>query len=380
MATTIFQDLGLLVEDQIGSFAADVSTKLIVEISPVIAAGVSLYFFLKAYSFMMGMGNDRVVDVFMTGVKVAVVSFFSLQAGNFVQYAIGSIQALEPLLLSSFPDAPSNSWAAVDGIWNSAQRAIDALQTIYGDTSFRDGMGYLIIVIVALVIITIIGVFMTSAAVGVVLTTKVALVLVLGFGPLFISLLMFPWTRSWFDGWLKSCVTYVVTLVMMAMVVAFFTNLFDGAVNRVVAAQQQGAAFVGLWVQIAIFGIIGLTAAYVIRMVPSFAAGLTGGVALQAVGMGMMANSAWRTGSGMAGSLAAGVGMATGSSGLTKWGRAAMGPQGFNAPGHAALGSAAMAAGAAYGIGRAGGIKPYILALRAAHEKERRRNAAATNN
>ena len=319
-----FETVGTAFEQSISGYAESVSGALIGNISPVIMTGISIYFLLKGYLYMTGRADGAVVDTMITVFKIAFIAMIGLNTGNFISYGVGFINGAEDLLLSSLPGSADTAsvWGAVDQLWRSVGDGLLSLWDVimaldWGLTSFGSSLLY------ALLMLALIGVFlaavalMTMASLGVIIIAKLSLVLILGFGPLFVSLLMFPVTRSWFDGWLKACLTPVFTMVIMAAVLALlstiFSDLMSSMLNKITAIKDvKSQDFVKLAISIVTFLIVCVAIATLLKAVPSLAAGIVGGMALGAVGLGAMmsgvAGGAAKIAAGGAGIYAGAVG------------------------------------------------------------------------
>ena len=143
-----------------------------------------------------------------------------------------------------------------------------------------------------------VSIYFMLFAVGYLLLYEIFLVMGLAFGPLFICSLMFTVTRTWFDGWLKAVVCWAFTLVAVAGTLLLIDNIFSARIQQIVdfaEAAEGGKDFGVLLVNLGVFAVVVLAIATVVKSIPSFAAGLTGGVALQAASVAGMLQSFGRT-------------------------------------------------------------------------------------
>lgn len=318
----MFEKIGNEIETNISTFSSDLSSALISNLMPIISVSVILYFTLKGWLFLSGRAQGAISDTVITAFKIALVAFIGLNTGNFITLGIGTINSLEGFLINSLPFSSATSWAMVDQLWKSIANSIQGLVAVFSQFSF-DEIGYALLWAIVFVIYLVIAAGLTTAALGVLIMAKISLVLVVGFGPLFICALMFPITRSWFDGWLKSCLTYIFTLVMMSALISLVILIFQGQLEKIqdlVSSVNNGGngSITILIVRIFGFLIICVALASMIKMIPSMAAGIVGGVAMQAVGLGAMltGTSAGALNIAMASSL--GVGQLSRSTGLSQ--------------------------------------------------------------
>lgn len=295
-----FETIGTAFEQSISGYAEDVSGALIGNISPVIMTGISIYFLLKAYLYMTGRADGAVVDTMITVFKIAFISMIGLNSGNFISMGIGLINGAEDLLLGALPNSVDTAsiWGSVDQLWSEVGDGLQSLINLFSKLDFSFGnIGesflYALLLVGIMGTFLIAASFLTMASLGVIIIAKLSLVLILGFGPLFISLLMFPLTRSWFDGWLKACLIPVFTMVIMAAVLALLGTIFSEQMAKLATkinsfADAETGGFAELAINVMTFLILCVAIATLIKAVPSLAAGVVGGIALGAVGLGTM--------------------------------------------------------------------------------------------
>lgn len=238
--------------------------------------------------------------------------------------------------------------------WESFMKGVSAIQNIWSKLSwgvFGDSMALIAFVLAMLVLIFFVSIYFMFFAVGYLMLYEIFLVMGLSFGPLFICTLMFPATRSWFDGWLRAIICWVFTLVAIAGMLCLLDGIFTTNIDELTLAAEEAQAaknFSTLSLKLATFSVIVLAVATVVKSIPSFASGITGGVALQAASVAGMFSSVGRTMAAATGGAILGYGAAThndelrekarnilGSGGLTNTGSFASAAMGYS------LGSAA---------------------------------------
>ncbi len=338
-----FETFGRGIETAISGFAESASAALIPRLAPVIATALTILFIAKAWDAMISGRRGAVADGLLTVLRVAFVAWFGLNAGHFTAYAIGGITGLEAWLLESVPGAPANSWSAIDRLWEAASEGTAALWSLMGSFGVTK-FGEELLLAVSVVLMSLLGVLLTASALGVILLAKVTLAVTLGFGPLFICTLMFRQTAQFFSAWLRTALAAVMTLVMAATVLLFFSGVFAGRVEEVVKLAEGGAGAetFGMWLQLGVTVAIVLTATTIVRMIPGIASGLTGGLTLGSAGLGEMLESTARPALNAAGGALAGSAWAGG--GRSQLGAALLGSRVYRSG--AAMPSAA--AGAAF--------------------------------
>lgn len=350
-----FEEFGYSFQQSISTFAEGTSSALIDNLGIPITMGLTIYFLCKGYLVMAGRIQDPIPDMILSYGKIALIAFFALNSGNFIGYVLPAVRGLDAFFMSAFIPVDGqevgsqNAWAAIDAIWESFIRVLNELWNLLGSFGVSQ-ITSILAVFTAWVIFGLLSVFFTFSAVGVLLINDVCLSVTLGFGPAFLCCLMFPLTRSWFDGWLKSAITYVFTIIIAAAVMLMFKDVFDRCIQTMTSVIQDPGVEDSLFLpclSLVNFAVLALTAASMIRLVPSVAAGMTGGVAMQAVGVGQMVGGIGKGMTTMTGAGLVGIGAGLGMQNLQKTGYGMLHGQSLSQNGNLAHATA----GAVLGLG-----------------------------
>ena len=267
-----------------------------------------IYFFARAYQITTGRAEGAIPDLITQCVKIVLVAFFGLNAANFVTYVIPAVYGIENLLLNAISHATtgggiSNAWGAADQTWETFMSGFQAIYNIWSNSSWSvwsigESIATSLFIILLMVLMLAVCIYFMFLAVGYLLLYEIFLVMGLAFGPLFICTLMFTVTRTWFDGWLRAVVCWAFTLVAVAGTLMLINGIFLERVQQVsdfASAAEGGKDYGVLLVNLGVFAVVVLAIATVVKSIPSFAAGLTGGVALQAASVAGMLQSFGRT-------------------------------------------------------------------------------------
>ena len=303
-----FEAFGNEVRSTMAGFAESVSGEIISSISPIIYTGIMIYFFARAYQITTGRAEGAIPDLITQCVKIVLVAFFGLNAANFVTYVIPAVYGIENLLLNAISHATtgggiSNAWGAADQTWETFMSGFQAIYNIWSNSSWSvwsigESIATSLFIILLMVLMLVVSIYFMFLAVGYLLLYEIFLVMGLAFGPLFICTLMFTVTRTWFDGWLRAVVCWAFTLVAVAGTLMLINGIFLERVQQVsdfASAAEGGKDYGVLLVNLGVFAVVVLAIATVVKSIPSFAAGLTGGVALQAASVAGMLPSFGRT-------------------------------------------------------------------------------------
>lgn len=303
-----FETFGNQVRNTLAGFANSVSGEIISSISPIVYTGIMLYFFVRAYQITTGRAEGAIPDLVTQCVKIVLVAFFGLNAANFVTYVIPAVYGIENLLLNAIFHATTasdinNAWGAADQTWQTFMNGFQAIYNIWSNSSWSvwsigESIATSLFIILLMVLMLVVCIYFMFFAVGYLLLYEIFLVMGLAFGPLFICTLMFTVTRTWFDGWLRAVVCWAFTLVAVAGSLSLINGIFAERIDQITEfaiAAEGGKDYGVLLVNLGVFAVVVLALATVVKSIPTFAAGLTGGVALQAASVAGMLQSFGRT-------------------------------------------------------------------------------------
>ena len=303
-----FEAFGNEVRSTMAGFAESVSGEIISSISPIIYTGIMIYFFARAYQITTGRAEGAIPDLITQCVKIVLVAFFGLNAANFVTYVIPTVYGIENLLLNAISHGTTasdinNAWGAADQTWQTFMNGFRAIYNIWSNSSWSvwsigESIATSLFIILLMVLMLVVCIYFMFFAVGYLLLYEIFLVMGLAFGPLFICTLMFTVTRTWFDGWLRAVVCWAFTLVAVAGTLSLINGIFAERIDQITEfaiAAEGGKDYGVLLVNLGVFAVVVLALATVVKSIPTFAAGLTGGVALQAASVAGMLQSFGRT-------------------------------------------------------------------------------------
>lgn len=357
-----FASFGEEVLNAISSFASQASTALIDEIRIPLLTCLTIYFLIKGYLITYGRIDSPLSDFILTAGKILLVTYFGLNALNYVNDVIPAIRGLENMLVGilRLPGAGNvdtqGAWTAIDDMWKQLMLVTNVALSTAGKVSVVSAFGTWFSLFFLGLLMAAISVALTFAATGVLIINEISLTLALAFGPLFICCLMFPVVRSWFDGWIKAVVTYVFCSVLVAAVILLVTNIFHSFATDLLNSlrtYESGRPLISVWLPVLKFTVLGLALTSLVKLIPSIAAAIVGGVALQAAGLGQMMNDTWRGARDISGGFVNGLGKGSGSTDLQDYSRNhLMSRDGFGE--HGTVGAAAFGAalGGTYRLGR----------------------------
>lgn len=359
MAANYFEAFGNQFKGYISSFATDTSTALINNLGSVVAVGLVMFVIVRSFMMMRENNYGAIYDIIVQMLKVGFIAFLALNTGHFTSYVIKALGYFQSGLMEAVSQGVhlgggalqiSSAWGALDQLWLTFIKAFNLVWSLIGKFSWITDAPEILAMCIVTVILGLLSVYFTFSALGILLINEVSLIIFLGFGPLFLCTLMFPRTQSWFDGWIRSVITTIFTLVITAAVIMLFVKAFQGSVEDIqlavknpIVTEKLGTLFL----PVMNFAVLSLAAATLVKLIPAISAGLTGGGRMDAPGIGQMLHGVGNVAAATTGALLLGLGKGSGSSGIANAGRSLLGGQGLNQNGVLPLAGMGLAAGGA---------------------------------
>jgi type IV secretion system protein VirB6 len=273
MAFKVFSQLYDKIDTTTATFVHDISTRCIVEITPVVTVGLTLSFIIYGLLIVRGAGGMSVAEFFGKAFRIAIIVNIALAGGLYQSDIAALIRTLPDDLATALIVKPSQGTTAASLIDEAAGVGFDFVGMAFnkaGMFSF-EGLTYCLIAIIVLFMVVI----LVAVGGAYLLMAKVALSILAGLGPLFIVALLFPATTRFFDLWLGQVVNYVLLVVLYAAVFGFMMSIFKNFMADMKMDELSNVSWT-------VGGICGLSFSMLIilRQLPSMASSLAGGVAL----------------------------------------------------------------------------------------------------
>lgn len=310
-----FQKFGAEVTELVVNYGQQVSATLVTELTPVVSLGVVLYFTLSGWMSLSGRSQNTIGDSVISAFKIALIAYFGLNAGNYISYGIESIQGLESLLVKAISGQDANGvWDLIDTLLARVSQASSNVFETMGqkyDGAWEKASNFDVILSMFLIIVLFWG---AGIALVVVMTiilviTTVGFAIVVGFGPLFICCLMFPYTRSWFDGWLRTAISLVVLNVIVGSIAMMTDSILTNYINEILKYSDSSEGSLGnLFQEMILVLCLLVTFVYLLKNVTNLTNSLVGGLNINLPNARELSNDIKQVGKTMS----AATGMATG--------------------------------------------------------------------
>ncbi len=194
----------------------------------LIRSAMYLYIVFFSYAFMMGMLQKPAVDFIMSMLRIGVVAqlfsptSFDFFYSNFFSFFFEGINQIIALVVTPFNDFDPNSpWFSLDQL----------LKKLWGmetnaklwSTLFSNAIGFFFII--AFYLALIIFLIAVVQAVFLYIGTVYAMAVLVGLGPIFITLMLFGKTRELFDEWVDQFVAFAIELIIMFAALGMFAAI-----------------------------------------------------------------------------------------------------------------------------------------------------------
>lgn len=329
-----FTEFGAAFDTTIGEFARQASVTVAASVARPVELALAVWILVMGFLYMNGLTKMTFREIVFQVCKVSLISMVALQTPTYVAYMIDMLGQLDSYFISMLPHtagapAPTNVWDSVSILWSGSWDLVTRMMNLkvgFSLTAFFESM--VIIILACLVGIGVI--FMTSMGLSLIVVNKVILVIMLGFGPLFLCFLMFNLTRGLFSGWLRTIMSVICTFVLFAAAVVFAMVAIDPIVGELEAlsVESEDGLIPSLLELAGLFLVICFSFASLFRWIPMVSRNITGAIA-GGPGMGMLATGAAVTAAGFGGAALGAGAAALAAKGVSQAGSAATGAWGL---------------------------------------------------
>ncbi|EDT05881.1 MULTISPECIES: type IV secretion system protein [Burkholderia] len=282
MQLTIFTDMFNAFDKDVLNTISTGSAKMISLISPLVAAGFSLYVLLILVSYWRGHENQPIVDFLLKMAAWAAVLTAGMNIGYYSEYVVPFFNGLGDDLSRALMGGNDLS----NGLDTLLSLYFDAIKSLYEGLSITD-IGLYIEVSVLAACIILVGVPFLAIAAAYIILAKFALGLLLALGPAFVVAALFPATRQFFQNWVGQCLNYGILVALFGALGAIEVRFMTSVLPTSFSAKDVMLTY-------AIEGKIvgaGLVFIVVSLSMPSLASQLAGGVGISSM-VGKIGNAA----------------------------------------------------------------------------------------
>ena len=223
------------------TFARDVSSRVIAAITPVLSAGLTVWFITFGILVMRGAVDQPVREFLGKMVRTALIVSIALGAGLY-QANVADLIRTAPDELASLvvggeaalgftvdPEGSGSGQAALLDL--AAGRGLEKAEDAFEKGGLMTQQGIAFYTFGVLVLLA--TVVMVGVGGALILVAKVMLALLAALGPLFIAALLFEITKRFFDRWIAMLATYGLLIVLFGCVFTFMLAIFSNYMRGV---------------------------------------------------------------------------------------------------------------------------------------------------
>ena len=284
MASAIYEKTFSNVDTALATYITDVATNVIAAITPVVTTLLLIYITLWGWMVITGKGGEIVTDGFNRIIKITIIVTLAINLGYYNVFVVDLLSNLPDRLAELATTTPSAISTAnfldstLDDIW--------AIGNVFMEKAEANStLGFIadIPLTLAALAVWFFGGLLTAFAAFLMVLSKMALSVLLAFGPIFILLTLFESTKRFFDTWFGQCINFIVIIMLVGGILRLIINILNSYTSGYLAVVNTANAEVtGALPAVILSGI----ALLVLRQVMPIASAIGGGMALSTLGTG----------------------------------------------------------------------------------------------
>ena len=284
MASAIYEKTFSNVDTALATYITDVATNVITAITPVVTTLLLIYITLWGWMVITGKGGEIVTDGFNRIIKITIIVTLAINLGYYNVFVVDLLSNLPDRLAELATTTPSAISTAnfldstLDDIW--------AIGNVFMEKAKANStLGFIADIPLTLTALALwfFGGLLTAFAAFLMVLSKMALSVLLAFGPIFILLTLFESTKRFFDTWFGQCINFIVIVMLVGGILRLIVNILNSyTTNYLAVVNTANAEVTGALPAVILSGI----ALLVLRQVMPIASALGGGMALSSLGTG----------------------------------------------------------------------------------------------
>lgn len=283
----IFQFLGDAITSAMDTYVNSTVPANIAKFTRIAFVMGALYYAGVGMLMSLGAAEGSLRHLMISGGKFLLVGGIALNTGNYMTWVVETSHGLETGLTEAFAGEhganPSSvyqmidlsvgkGWELAGELWNRASnRGITELGMMVGEA-----FNAVVIALSTLII--------AMPAGAMIITSKTLLELLLGIGPFFIMMLLWPFTKGFFDRWFGEMMTVILQIALVSACLAFAMKVFTVVVGAMDIDSETASPFFDALRLLAITSVM----LWVLYVAYQKAAALAGGMSTAAITLGGM--------------------------------------------------------------------------------------------
>lgn len=273
-------DLYSNISHSISASVGKMSQSLGDAVAPLFWAAIGVYIVYQAWNIIYTQNEVIISEVIKTVGSLSLVSAFCFKGSLYMNSVVPFFQELGPNLSAYLTDNLSEPTNMIEQYWSSYNPIFQALDMRAQSISWYDFPSW------GSIIFSYFFTLLSRALIVLVLTINLIIAsfmlnLNLTLGLIFIPMFFFPATRNFFQLWIGQVMNYVFLSFLYVLASNLVANFL---LNRVKEVDPRGEG-IGVFVDELI--IMTIIFVYLINQISSVAQGLSGGLSVNTVGMGV---------------------------------------------------------------------------------------------
>ncbi|WP_273759179.1 type IV secretion system protein [Bartonella sp. ML70XJBT.G] len=224
MSFQMFKQLFDAIDTATQAYFTDISSKAVVTITPFVSVGLSIAFIVYGLLIMRGAIDMPVSGFLSRCLRISIITSIALTAGLYEPEIANFLKELPNDLLKALIKDPLNNNQLAQLLDTAAQNGFDSAVRIFEESAFLDSDGLLYALFGILILLA--TSFLVAIGGAFILLAKIALVLLVGLGPLFIIALLWQPTYQFFERWIAQILSYTILIVLLATLSSLLMNIF----------------------------------------------------------------------------------------------------------------------------------------------------------
>lgn len=237
--SNIFEWIGESIDMTLNTFVQVTSSNVISMFTDFFIYGGTLTFVLMGFAIILGYVEAPASNFLKTSGKFLVISGLVLSAPTYMGWVVEALRGLETGVADAF--SASGSSTPATSVYQVLDKAVTDGFQIGGDMLDKMGkrrwyeIGMVFWDLLNAIIIYAATLIIAIPAGAMVIVSKIMLTVMLGIGPFFIAMLMFPVTAKWFDSWFGQVMTYILQIALVTTVLGIGMKFFSALTAKVLA-------------------------------------------------------------------------------------------------------------------------------------------------
>jgi type IV secretion system protein VirB6 len=228
---TIFRTIGSSADSALTNFVSNTSGAIITTIALTAVSLTTFYYVLNGFMIIMGKVEAPFQTFLMSAAKFLLIAAFALNITNYSNFVVEAVDGLEEGLTAAFSGqsgATGGGMPILERVDRTLGIGLTMANSQFSQASLRDidEIGAMVGDFIVAAIIAASTIIIVVPAGAMIIVAKVVLALMLGIGPLFILMLMWPITKQFFDRWMGMVITAIFQIALIGAVLTLSLSIY----------------------------------------------------------------------------------------------------------------------------------------------------------